>query len=62
MPFLEAQTEKTFIYQQDNASVHKSRQTMKWLKSNNIEVIDWPTISPDQNPIENIGNTNMFSR
>ena len=54
MPFLEAQTEKTFIYQQDNASVHKSRQTIEWLKSNNIEVIDWPDCSPDQNPTENI--------
>ena len=40
MPFLEAQDEKTFIYQQDNASVDKSRQTIEWLKSNNIEVID----------------------
>ena len=54
MPFLEAQAEKTFIYQQDNASVHKRRQTMEWLKSNNIEVIDWPACSPDQNPIKNI--------
>ena len=31
--------EKTFIYQQDNASVDKSRQTIEWLKSNDIEVI-----------------------
>ena len=27
---------------------------MEWAKSNNIEVIDWPACSPDQNPIENI--------
>ena len=54
MPFLEAQAEKTFIYQQDNASVYKSRQTMEWLQSNNIEVIDWLACSPDQKPSENI--------
>ena len=37
-----------------SGQAHKSRQTMEWLKSNNIKVSDWPACSPVQNPIENI--------
>ena len=39
----------------DNSPVHKSKLVQNWLKSrNDITVINWPSLSPDLNPIENI--------
>ena len=43
-----------WFFQQDNASIHRAGDTMKWFEENNIEVLDWPALSPDLNPIENI--------
>ena len=45
---------KNEIFQQDNASIHTSRQTKHWLANNLIKYFDWPAKSPDLNPIENI--------
>lgn len=42
------------IFQQDGASCHTAKSTMNWLRDNRIEVIDWPSSSPDLNPIENL--------
>lgn len=42
------------IFQQDNASCHTSRRTMSWFSDNGVEVMSWPAISPDLNPIENL--------
>ena len=41
----------------DGASIHQSRETKEWLKSNKIPVLDWPTNSPDLNPLENLWGT-----
>ena len=38
---------------QDNASAHKAKQTILYLNSQRVQVLEWPPNSPDLNPIEN---------
>lgn len=41
-------------YQQDRASPHTAGTTSLWFNRNGIDCIDWPSKSPDLNPIENL--------
>lgn len=43
-----------FIFQDDNDPKHRSKLIKKWKADNNITSLDWPSNSPDLNPIENI--------
>ena len=40
--------------QQDNDPKHTSRVAKEFIAENGIRVIDWPSNSPDLNPIENM--------
>ena len=43
-----------WIFQDDNATPHRSRHTVNWKQGNNIPGMVWPAQSPDINVIENI--------
>jgi len=40
------------MFQQDNTRLHTARVTMDFLIQNNINILPWPSKSPDLNPIE----------
>ena len=42
------------ILQYDNDPKHISLKALEFYKENNIKIIDWPSNSPDLNPIEKI--------
>ncbi|GBM26090.1 Transposable element Tc3 transposase [Araneus ventricosus] len=41
-------------YQHDNALFHTSNATKNYLNSKNVTVLEWPPMSPELNPIENV--------
>ena len=42
------------IFQQDNAPIHVSRHSKAFFNDKNVVPMDWPALSPDLNPIENL--------
>ena len=43
-----------FQFQHDNAPAHRARRTAHFLQGNQVNVLDWPALSPDMSPIEHI--------
>ena len=54
LPFARYTYEEDYIFQQDNASIHASRFSMQQLQEFHVELMPWPSKSPDLNPIENL--------
>lgn len=45
---------RDWILQEDNDPKHRSRLCTQWKEQNGIQTLDWPSQSPDANPIENV--------
>ena len=46
--------EGSFLFQHDNAPVHKVRSIHKWFVEISVEELHWPAQSPDLLPIEHL--------
>ena len=47
-------TDHEWVLQDDNSSVHRAKKVIEWKEENNLRTMEWPAMSPDLNPIENL--------
>ena len=54
LPFARRDFGNNFVIRDDNTTAHRARRVREFLENENVEHLDWPALSPDMNPIENL--------
>jgi len=54
VPIMNLNIQTKIYLVQDNCSIHVAKQSQEFFKTQNFEVIEWPSRSPDINLMENI--------